>query len=57
MCKHCTVNSKGSAPGNSRVVNSLEPRREMPRPGSSFPSWFNYATAGGREGQGWGEHL
>lgn len=43
------VDSKGFAPGNSRVQNSLEPWREMLHPGSSFPGWPNYATAGGSE--------
>lgn len=48
MCKYHTVNSKGSAPGSSWVLNSLEPWREMSYPGDSFPSRPNYATAGGR---------
>lgn len=52
MCKYHMVNSKGFAPGNSWLPNSSEPRREMPRPSSSFPSWPNYATAGGKGRKG-----
>lgn len=49
VCKYHTVNYKGPAPGSSQVPNSLEPRREMQRPGSSFRP--NYATVGGKEGE------
>lgn len=52
VCKYHMVNSKGFAPGNSWLPNSSEPRREMPQPSSSFPSWPNYATAGGKGRKG-----
>lgn len=61
MCKYHT-NTKTLAPGNSRVLSSLEPWREMPHPGSSFQTvternnWWkegggvghNYKVSGGR---------
>lgn len=47
MCKYHTLNSKGFTPGNSRVLNSLEPWRGMLRLDSSFPSRPNYATSVG----------
>lgn len=52
MCKYHTVDSKGFAPGNSQVLNSLEPWRGMLRLDSSFPSWPNYATSVGVGGGG-----
>lgn len=52
MLKYHMANSKGFAAGNSWLMNSSKPWREMPRPSSSFPSWPNYATAGGKGKKG-----